>query len=83
MGASVVDVVAVEPLDGHCIHVEFKDGKRGVFDMTPYLDHGAFRQLRDPAFFRSVHVDCFTASWPGGLDIAPERLYDGCVPCTE
>ena len=83
MGKSVIDVIAVSPLEPYRILVEFEDGKRGIFDMTPYLDRGAFRQLRDPAFFRAVRVDCFTASWPGGLDIAPERLYEGCAPCAE
>jgi hypothetical protein len=34
--------------------------------------------LRDPAYFARVEVDqeAGTITWPGGLDMAPEPLYE-------
>ena len=73
---SLLDMVWVKPLDGYHISVEFEDGVTGEFDMTPYLDKGVFKNLRDKAVFDRVRVEYGTAVWPGGVDIAPETVYD-------
>ena len=75
----LIDVVSVKALPNHQLSLEFSDGKRGIFDMTPYLKSGQYTKLIDPVAFNEVRVECFTASWPGGIDIAPERLYSECV----
>jgi hypothetical protein len=41
------DVKAVKPLPDFRIYVEIEDGRKGIFDMNPYLDRGVFRELRD------------------------------------
>jgi hypothetical protein len=69
------DVSRVEPLDDYKLHVELVDGRQGTFDMTPYLEKGVFRELKDPAYFRQVHVFLGAVSWPNGQDIAPETIY--------
>lgn len=71
------DVVAVRPLENHRIQVQLADGRRGVFDMTPYLDHGVFRELRDAAYFRRVGIQFGAVTWPHDQDIAPETLLAG------
>ena len=73
---SLLDMVWVKPLDGYHISVEFEDGTAGEFDMTPYLDKGVFKSLRDKTVFDRVRVEYGTAVWPGGVDIAPENVYD-------
>jgi len=40
------DVKTVKPLPDYRIYVEVADGRKGIFDMKPYLDHGVFRELR-------------------------------------
>ena len=75
----LVDVVSVEALPDYRLSLEFSDGKRGIFDMTPYLSSGQYTKIATPDAFNEVRVECFTASWPGGIDIAPERLYSECV----
>lgn len=74
----LVDVVEVRPLENYRLFVAFEDGKNGEFDMSPYLDQGVFRTLRNPSVFRLVRVEGGTAVWPGDVGIAPERLYTGC-----
>jgi hypothetical protein len=69
------DVVDVEPLDDYRIRVRLKNGKEGVFDLQPYLEHGVFQQLKDPVYFRRVSIVFGAVTWPNGQDIAPETLY--------
>lgn len=75
----VVDVVRVRVLDDYQLLLQFEDGATGVFDMTPFLDKGVFSRLRDPDVFCSASIEGGTVSWPGGIDIAPERLYTDMV----
>ena len=41
------DVVGFEILPDHKIRVMLSNGKKGVFDVTSYLDRGIFRELKD------------------------------------
>lgn len=75
----LVDVVEVVPLESFKLYVSFEDGASGIFDVSPYLDKGVFKALRDIAVFNAVRVDNGTAVWPGNIDIAPERLYTDMI----
>ncbi len=68
------DVKKVRPLDDYEIYVEIEDGRQGVFDLKPYLDHGVFCELKDKAYFNQVDVILGAVTWPHGQDIAPETL---------
>jgi hypothetical protein len=68
------DVLNVTPLSDYRLYVEIADGRRGIFDVKPYLDHGVFRELRNPAYFRQVGVILGAVTWPHEQDIAPETL---------
>jgi hypothetical protein len=68
------DVTFVKPLPYHRIYVELASGRRGVFDLSPYLDHGVFRELKDPAYFSRVGIQHGAVTWPHDQDIAPETL---------
>lgn len=75
----LVDVVFVEPFEGHLLALKFEDGKEGVFDMAPYLTLPAWRSLRDPDVFKRARVAYGTVAWPGNVDMAPDRLYTDMV----
>lgn len=68
------DVKSVRPLPNFMLGIVFCDGRSGVFDMKPYLDFGAFRQLREPGYFAQVSVQWDAVAWPQGQDIAPDTL---------
>jgi hypothetical protein len=68
------DVTLVKPLADFRIYVETEDGRRGIFDLKPYLDRGVFRQLRDQAYFNQVGIVLGAVTWPDQQDIAPETL---------
>ena len=68
------NVKIVKPLPDYRIYVEVEDGRKGVFDVRPYLDHGVFRELRDLQYFTRVGIVPGAVTWPHGQDIAPETL---------
>lgn len=74
------DVKRVRPLSDYRIYVEFEDGRRGIFDLKPYLDRGIFRELRDKHYFNQVGILFGAVTWPHVQDIAPETLLDEMVP---
>jgi hypothetical protein len=69
-------VTQVAPRDDFQLELVFGTGETRLFDARPYLDRGAFIRLKDAASFRQANVAFDTMCWPGGLDIAPETLYD-------
>lgn len=73
-----ITATEVRALDGYRLALRFQDGKRGIFDMRPYLGKGVFKDLENPDYFSLVGIENGTASWPNGADMAPERLYTDC-----
>jgi len=74
------DVKTVTPLPDYRIYVEIDDGRKGVFDLKPYLDHGVFRELRDIHYFKQVGILFGAVTWPNDQDIAPETLLAEMIP---
>ena len=68
------DVKTVKPLTDYRIYVEVEDGRKGIFDLKPYLDRGVFRELRDVHYFNQVGILFGAVCWPHEQDIAPETL---------
>jgi hypothetical protein len=74
------DVRFVKPLSDYRIYFELEDGRKGVFDMKPYLDHGVFRELRNLHYFNQVGILFGAVTWPNEQDIAPETLIAEMMP---
>ena len=74
------DVKVVKPLADFRIYVEIENGRKGVFDLNPYLDHGVFRELRDVHYFNQVGIVFGAVTWPHEQDIAPETLLSEMLP---
>ncbi len=74
------NVKTVEPLPDYRIQVEMEDGRNGIFDLKPYLDHGVFRELRDVHYFNQVGILFGAVTWPHEQDIAPETLLAEMIP---
>lgn len=74
----LVDIVSVQPLDDHRIHLTFEDGVEGEIDVSRFVDFtGVFEPLNEEVYFRQVTVnhDIGTICWPNGADIDPDVLY--------
>ena len=73
----LVHITDVEVLGDHELRLTFEDGIVGDVAFEDAEWRGVFEQLRDPKAFAKVSVDreIGTVVWPGGLDMAPEPLY--------
>lgn len=69
-----VGVKSVKPLLEYKLLLTFENNEQRIFDMSPYLDTGIFRELRDLTMFNSVHVCFDTIEWNNGADLCPETL---------
>jgi len=74
------DVKTVKTLPNFRSYVEIGNGRKGIFDLTPYLDHGVFRELRDVHYFNRVGILFGAVTWPNEQDIAPETLLSEMLP---
>jgi Protein of unknown function (DUF2442) len=74
----LIDITGVEVIADYRLRLMFDDGTVGDVGFTRRDWRGVFEPLRDPEFFARVSVerDAGTFSWPGGLDMAPEPLYE-------
>jgi hypothetical protein len=70
----------VEAADGHRLILGFGNGEQRVFDVTPLLSFGRFRELVAPEVFRKVRIAYDTVEWENGLDLDPEYLYERSQP---
>lgn len=76
----LLDVVRVEAQPDFKLCLEFENHERRIFDVSPYLEKGVFRQLKNPDLFYCARIGGGTVTWPGEIDIAPETLYEESVP---
>ncbi len=70
-----IGVKDVKPLKDYKLLLDFENGERKIFDISPYLEIGAFKTLRDEKLFNSVKVSFDTIEWDNHLDLDPEILY--------
>lgn len=73
-------VKEVKALDGYKLYLEFRNGEKKIFDLSPYLHVGKFSELKDTSLFKSVTVHFDSIEWANHLDIDPEFLYEKGQP---
>jgi hypothetical protein len=71
-------VVSVYPNEDFSLTVTFEDGLEGVLDMTPYLDFGVFKRIKDIEQFKRVRIAFDTVEWECGVDLDPEFIRAKC-----
>jgi hypothetical protein len=68
-------VTNVKPEKNYTLHVWFRNGEEGVFDVKPFLDCEMFAPLKDPAMFSSVRPAHGTVQWANEADLCPDTVY--------
>lgn len=63
------------------LHVTFVDGTAGEVVLDKLLERSdigrtVFAPLREDATFDQAKVVLGTVTWPGGVDLAPDAMYD-------
>ena len=72
---------AVEALDNYMVLVTFDNGEKRIFDVKPYLEHPAYKELKTNDLFKTVKIAGLSIEWIHGQDICPDELYFNSVPC--
>jgi len=73
------DVIEARYLGGYRLEVRFDNGRMGVVDFSDRIKRGGvYSRLSDVEFFKSVQInhELGVLSWAGGIDVAPETLYN-------
>jgi len=70
----------VSPLENYNILVTFDNGEKRIFDVKPYLEYPAYKELKINALFRTVKPAGLSIEWIHGQDICPDELYFNSVP---
>lgn len=71
--------IEVKALKSYKLEIKFEDGKKGIFDVSPYLEFVQFKELKDENIFNTVKIDGLSISWSNGADICPDELYNGTI----
>jgi hypothetical protein len=74
-------IVEAKPLENYRVWIRFADGVEGERDLTDLVGKGVFVAWSDPAEFKKVYIDSetHTVACPGGIDLAPDALYDDLI----
>ena len=76
-------VIKAIPKDDYKLLLEFDNGEKKSFDVTPYIKGSWFGKLHDKPYFSSVKANGFNIEWPDGQDICPDDLYYNSVESTD
>lgn len=71
----------VEPMSQMRLRLQYETGEVKVFDVTPYAEGSWFGELKNEAYFKSVHLlpGGVGIEWVNGQDIAPHELYENSI----
>lgn len=70
----MVRVITAEPTENYKLRILLSNGKKGIFDVSPYLDKGIFHELKEQQYFRCVKVVYGGVIWPHEQDFSAETI---------
>lgn len=70
------NITEVWPKGPREIGLRFEDGLEGTVRIDQSFCTGVFEMLRVDAAVHTARAENGTVTWPGGLDLAPDALYD-------
>ena len=70
----MIKVISVDPIEDYKLRIELSDGRKGVFDVSPYISKGVFVELKDKAYFSSVRPAFGGVMWPHEQDFSAETI---------
>jgi hypothetical protein len=74
-----LSIIDVEVLNDYKLLLTFENKEKKIFDVSPYLDIGNFKELKNSSLFKTVKVNFDTIEWANNLDFDPEFLYEKSI----
>lgn len=76
----LLEVVTVRPQPDFTLLLQFDNGERGCFDMSPYLERKPFFRIKTLPLSMLARIEYRTVARAGDIDITPETLCDRSEP---
>jgi uncharacterized protein DUF2442 len=70
----MIKVISAAPDSPNTLLIELSDGRKGTFDVSPYLELGIFKELKNPSYFKQVKAAYGGVVWPNEQDFSPETI---------
>ena len=67
-------IIKAVPLDNYKIEILTSSGISGIFDVKPYLQGGAFKELINESYFRLVRPAHYGIMWPHEQDFSSDTI---------
>lgn len=68
-------VISVEPQAYFRLKLTFSNDEIRLFDVSPFLDKGVFKELQNESYFKQVRVAFGCVEWPHEQDFSKDTLY--------
>jgi len=68
-------VITVEATNNHFLKLSFDNDEIKLFDASPFLEKGIFKELQDYNYFKQVSVAFGSVEWPHEQDFSYDTLY--------
>ena len=70
----MIKVLHIKPEKDYRLFVKLSNGRSGYFDVSPYLDKGIFKELRDPNYFKLARLGFGGVTWPHRQDFSADTI---------
>lgn len=70
----VPNPICVKPMEEYKLYIKFENGEERIFDMSKYINHKFYKNLREYKYFEKVRIMENTIVWENGEDVSPENL---------
>lgn len=67
-------ITQIEPVENHQLRIFAKDGRVGLFDVSPYLKSEAFIELMNDDNFVKIHNGKYFIEWDCGADLSSDTI---------
>jgi hypothetical protein len=67
-------IAEVKPEPNYILQITSEDGSIGLFDVSPYLELEAFRDLKNAEAFQKVKNGGYFIEWECGADLSADTI---------
>ncbi|XGV88806.1 MAG: DUF2442 domain-containing protein [Limnothrix sp. BL-A-16] len=80
---TILKIIAAKALNSHTLIIQFSNHEIKQYDITPLLAKTPFQLLKNPAFFKSFHIEIggHALVWNEDIDLSEYELWRNGTPC--
>jgi hypothetical protein len=67
-------IIQVEARDDYMLFVKLSNKTEGLFDVSPYVDKGIFKELQQKDYFNQVRLSFGGVAWPHEQDFSADTI---------